>query len=166
MKTSIVIICALFLAILISGCQTNQPGANNVGQKTESMLPSDTPFLTNTPESTFTPVSSDTPAPTNTEIPPTATFTPTFTPIPSPTSTLKLDLRMVFRNGCEVPVRVEVSGPISFSITIQTRELKNVYAPVGTYTFWNDKTKEHNEYQLNTSVFPYCICMKICHADP
>jgi hypothetical protein len=166
MKKSFVLVCFIILVIFISGCQANETDKTRSVQDTNITLPSATIFLTNTTAPTNTALPTETPSPTNTDVPPTETFTPTITASPVPSPTLNLELQMVFRNGCDVPVTVEVTGPMSFSVTIESRELKNVYALVGTYTFWNDRTRERREYQLFGSTFPYCICMKICHVNP
>jgi hypothetical protein len=165
MKKSIIFTCVIILMILISGCQTNKPGANEVNQNTESILPSDTPVLTNTPEPTSTPIPTETPAPTNTEIPPTETFTPTFTPLPSPTQTLELGLRIYIYNYCEVPVNLQISGPLSVNLLLDPKEEIFIDAPFGTYSFWNDKNRKRTNVLITGSTFPYCICTRYCHVE-
>ncbi len=166
MKKSIFLVCSILLVILLSSCQGNKVRSTDSVQDSVDPLPSLTPFFTDTSEPTFTPDPTETPPPTFTAIPPTATYTPTLTQTPFPSPTLNLELMIVFRNGCEAQVQYEVSGPISFSITLETRELKKVFAPLGTYTFWDSKTKTTTEYNLTSSTFPYCTCMQICHVNP
>ena len=166
MKKSIVLLSCMFFVIFLSSCQPGNTNGTGLGQSSQQNGPSATQLSTETPSSTSTPIPTETPSPTYTNVPPTTTFTPTFTHTPVPSPTLNLELMMVFRNGCQAQVQYEVTGPISFSITLESRELKKVYAPLGTYTFWDSKTKATTVYNLTNSTFPYCTCMQICHVNP
>jgi len=116
-KRSELVLLAVFVLLVLSGCTSKQVPATEKNAPTLAPSPTDTmvPTATLTPTVTFTPKPTNTPRPTNTPSP-----TPTFTPTPAP---------IVLKGSGDSVVDVDKwDGPAL---------LKIKYRGYGNFVIWN-----------------------------